>query len=172
MVLTADHGDSLGEAGRWGHAYTLFPEVVRIPLVVHAPASLQTRLADPSTLAFSTDITPTLYALTDHPVEPSASRVLGRPLLRQQATPSSDAADWQLLVSSYGPVYGILRGQGRWLYIVDAVNYRDYYYDLDADAAGERNLVTSDIRRAQQALIREGVQDINRFFEMSKSFEQ
>ena len=25
IVLTSDHGDSLGEDGRWGHAYTVFP---------------------------------------------------------------------------------------------------------------------------------------------------
>ena len=171
VIVTSDHGDSLGESGRWGHAYTLFPEVVRIPLLIHAPASLQSQLANPSTLAFSTDITPTVYALTGHPVEPS-SRVLGRPLLRQAAVTSGDAADWNLLVSSYGPVYGILRGNGRWLYIVDAVNYRDYYYDLDVDAAGERNLVTPSIRREQQALVREGVRDINRFYKMAESFEQ
>ena len=39
IVLTSDHGDSLGEEGRWGHAYTLFPEVVQVPLLVHLPAS-------------------------------------------------------------------------------------------------------------------------------------
>ena len=37
VILTSDHGESLGEAGRWGHAYTLHPEVVQIPLIVHLP---------------------------------------------------------------------------------------------------------------------------------------
>ena len=26
IVLTSDHGDSLGEQGRMGHAYTVFPK--------------------------------------------------------------------------------------------------------------------------------------------------
>ena len=37
VILTSDHGESLGEEGRWGHAYTLHPEVVQIPLIVHLP---------------------------------------------------------------------------------------------------------------------------------------
>ena len=34
IVITSDHGDSLGDALRWGHSSTMFPEVVRIPLIV------------------------------------------------------------------------------------------------------------------------------------------
>jgi hypothetical protein len=30
VILTADHGDSYGEAGRWGHAFYLAPETLRI----------------------------------------------------------------------------------------------------------------------------------------------
>ena len=37
IVLTSDHGDALGEEGRWGHQYHLFPETIRIPLIVHLP---------------------------------------------------------------------------------------------------------------------------------------
>jgi membrane-anchored protein YejM (alkaline phosphatase superfamily) len=29
VILTADHGDSLGEQGRMGHAYTIFPEILQ-----------------------------------------------------------------------------------------------------------------------------------------------
>ncbi len=33
-VITSDHGEELGERGSWGHAHTLFPEVMRVPLLV------------------------------------------------------------------------------------------------------------------------------------------
>lgn len=33
-VVTADHGEELGEHGSWGHAHTLHPEVMRVPLLV------------------------------------------------------------------------------------------------------------------------------------------
>jgi arylsulfatase A-like enzyme len=34
FVITADHGEEFGERGSWGHAHTLYPEVMRIPLIV------------------------------------------------------------------------------------------------------------------------------------------
>ena len=33
-IVTADHGEELGEHGGWGHAHTLFPEVMRVPLLI------------------------------------------------------------------------------------------------------------------------------------------
>jgi hypothetical protein len=43
IVLTSDHGDSLGDEGRIGHAYSLHPEIVRVPLIVHVPPGLGLR---------------------------------------------------------------------------------------------------------------------------------
>jgi membrane-anchored protein YejM (alkaline phosphatase superfamily) len=71
VILTADHGDSLGEEGRWGHAYTLYPEVMRVPLLVHLPLWLQPELTtDLERPAFTTDIVPTLYAVLGYPQRP------------------------------------------------------------------------------------------------------
>src|SRR5262249_39734191 len=119
----------------------------------------------PTDVTFSTDITPTLYELLGHPPT-AASPVLGRSMLRRVAEASAD--DWQLLASSYGAVYGTLHGNGRWLYIVDAVNYQDYYYDIERDPEGTKNLVTPDVRREQQAHVREGVANINRFYKIAE----
>ena len=33
-LVTADHGEELGERGSWGHAHTLYPEQLRVPLVL------------------------------------------------------------------------------------------------------------------------------------------
>lgn len=33
-VVTSDHGEELGERGSWGHGHTLYPEVMRVPLIV------------------------------------------------------------------------------------------------------------------------------------------
>ena len=37
IVFTSDHGDSLGEDGHWGHGGWLYPEDVRVPLIVRIP---------------------------------------------------------------------------------------------------------------------------------------
>lgn len=165
IILTSDHGDSLGEGGRWGHAYTIFPEIVRIPFVVHLPRALQAQVTcDTDAVASLVDITPTLYYLLGHrPV--LSDRVLGRPLCT--ATPQERTAtrrDSYMIGSSYGPVYGILRGNGRWLYIADGVNYTDYFYDLSDDPAGSTNRVTPAVRLEYQQMIREELSEVNRFY--------
>jgi len=37
LVVTADHGEQLGEHGLWGHSYRLYDETLRIPLIVAGP---------------------------------------------------------------------------------------------------------------------------------------
>jgi hypothetical protein len=165
IVLTSDHGDSLGEGGRWGHAYTIFPEILRIPLIVHLPPAMQADVTcESDALASLVDITPTLYyALGHRPL--AGGPVFGRSLCT--ATPQERIAsrrDAHMVVSSYGPVYGILRGNGRWLYIADGVNYTDYYYDLNSDPFGAQNRITPAVRREHQQLIRDGIDEINRFY--------
>lgn len=160
VILTADHGDALGEARRWGHAYTLFPEIVRTPLLVHIPPRLRSSfVADTDAMNLSTDITPSLYALLGY--EPfDADWMFGRTLF---APPGTDAG-WRrretaLLASSYGPVYAVLRDNGRSLYVADGVNTRDYAYDL-SDLKPVRVGVTATLREESRAFIRERLGDL------------
>jgi len=165
LILTSDHGDSLGERGRWGHAYTIFPEIVRIPLIVHLPGWMRTGAQyDRQAAAFLTDLTPTLYYLlglkpiVNHPV-------FGRPLftasLEEQAPYRRDA---YLVASSYAPVYGLLTRNGGSLYIADGVSYRDYAYQLLPDGT-TRDLNLSEEQRSQmQEEIRNQVSAIAQFY--------
>ena len=155
VVVTSDHGDSYGEFGRFGHADFLFPEVIRIPLIIHLPTSLQNRLVyDARSVAFSMDITPSLYYLLGH--RPTTNRELfGRPLFTD--TPAEQEAyrrGQYLLASSYAPVYGILGGDGDTLFIVDAVNRKNYFYNLLTDQEGVHNQVTPRIRDEKETEIR------------------
>ncbi len=138
VILASDHGDSLGEEGRWGHAYFMVPEVMRIPLIIHVPTAVRARVqADLHRVSFSTDITPTLYTLLGHPSR-DLGPLFGAPLLveRGRELPSR-RRDSFLLASSYGAVYGMLRHNGRLLYASDAMNGRDHEYDLSS-LSGQR----------------------------------
>lgn len=168
VILTSDHGDSLGEEGRWGHAYTLYPEIVKIPLIVHLPAGLQSRLvSEPAALSFSTDITPTLYYLLGH--RPALrSDLFGRALFTETRREQADRGEGDhLMASSYGPVYGILRDGGRSLYVVDAINYADEYFDLDAGLGSERKDVTAAMRAEFAAIIRAKIREIDGFYHVT-----
>ncbi len=68
VVLTADHGEIIGEDGRWGHSYHMFPQVIQVPLFMHLPSALEHARVDPGAVAMSTDITPTLYSILGYPV--------------------------------------------------------------------------------------------------------
>ena len=139
IVVMADHGDSLGEEQRWGHAYTLFPEVMRIPLIVHLPPALAgTVTADLSGASFSTDVTPTLYALLGYrPAD--LGPLFGEPLFAAPGVArTSRAREPTLVASSYGAVYGVVSDDGGALYIADAINEREYAYRMDTSLLGTR----------------------------------
>jgi hypothetical protein len=165
IIVTADHGDSLGEQGRMGHAYTIFPEIVQVPLIVHLPSRMATGFrADTSAPVFTSDLSPTLYALLGHePGQPAP--FFGRPLFQRQGSvvPTATAGP-QLIASSYGSVYGTLLDDARRLYVFDGIALRDYVYELDGSGAGRPLSVTAGDRARGQRAIRATVEDIAAFY--------
>jgi len=165
VVLTSDHGDSLGEEGRWGHAYTVFEEVLAVPLIVHLPEGMREAVTwDENDIAFTSDITPSLYYLFgQRPI--LYESVLGRPLFTETAQEAkSYLRDDYLVASSYGAVYGILRDNGRRLFIADAVNFRDYYFDLGGEGGAKALAITPRVRAEFYGRIRDEVMEIHRFY--------
>ncbi len=157
IILTSDHGDSLGEEGRVGHAYGLFPEVIRIPLIVSLPARLRDRLqADTAAPVFNTDITPTLVRLLGHELTPSTP-LFGRALFAPPGERTAPRED-TMVASSYGAVYGALLDDAARLYIVDSVNVREYGYALAAESLGRPIEVDDELRRRGLRTIRATIQ--------------
>jgi hypothetical protein len=165
IIVTADHGDSYGEFGRYGHSDFLFPEIIRIPLIIHLPPRMREQFVwDAQQVAFTTDITPSLYYLLGH--KPILNNELfGRPLFTQSlAEQEAYMRSEYLIVSSYAPVYAVLGGKGQSLFIVDAVNSRNYYYNLVEDPLGTRNNVSIQIQNENETVIRREVARINDFY--------
>ena len=158
IILTADHGDSYGEFGRWGHSDFLFPEVIRIPLIVHLPEAMREHFVwDAKQPAFTTDITPSLYYLLGHPAVVN-NELFGRPLFtRTLEEQQKYKRTHYLVVSSYAPVYAILGDEAQSLFIVDAVNSKNYFFNLNDDPLGTRNHVTPPLENENEALIRHDV---------------
>jgi len=165
IIFTSDHGDSLGENDRWGHAYTIYPEILRVPLIFHVPDSLRRAyVAHPDAPAFLIDITPTLYTLLGWNIR-ADNPVLGRPLVaKDDSTLQTGQLNERMVVSSYGPVYGILSPEGERLYIADAINYTSYLIDLRAALNVPPTLASASVARDYNADIRRHIEDLNAFF--------
>lgn len=166
IIFTADHGDSLGEEGRFGHAYTLFPEIVRIPLLIHLPTAMKQGVVfQPEVPAFSIDITPSLYYLLGHrPIR--VDRALGRPLFTTTIEEQAPyRQDHYLLASSYGAVFGILDGSGKALYISDGVNFADHLYRLDQGPVGAKRPLLGEQKARYDKMILDDIDLVNRFYQ-------
>jgi arylsulfatase A-like enzyme len=166
IVITSDHGDAIGEEGRWGHGLAVFPEVLRIPLILHLPSRMRNAWsADMDAVSFSTDIVPTLYRLLGYDVSPLGP-TFGTPLVDPLGTKVAEERRRGafLVGASYGAVYGLLQRNGTSLYVSDAINSRDYAYDLPPGTAPVRVRVTPAERLANQRLIREQIDRIAAFY--------
>jgi arylsulfatase A-like enzyme len=139
VLVTADHGEGLGQHNLIGHNANLYDELLRVPLIFHWPAVLEpARVMGSVGLA---DVAPTLVDLAGLPPlvgadGASLATVLdghgeqtARPLYaHRQADPKA----------SRDPHLHSLRS-GRWKYI-RAINGDDELYDLQEDPGESRNL--------------------------------
>lgn len=130
FVVLSDHGEGFWEHGLCDHANSYYDELLRVPLVVHAPAGgrlLPSRIA---TRTSTIDLPPTLLAMVGLPPAPELpGRNLFEPgaLEEQRTLFAEDAA---LLLPDTGAV---VEGATKWV-----KGKSDELFDLDADP-GERS---------------------------------
>lgn len=143
ILLTSDHGDATGEFGRSSHSLSIYPEVMRVPLIVHLPQDRRHLLYDESHLAALTDITPSLYYLLGHrPIR--SNPLFGHPLfVETQAELQAYQRNELFLASDERPVYGLLTDNGRWLYTTYDSPAQSFLFDLSRDPNAQHNLLTA-----------------------------
>jgi len=132
-------------------------------LLIHLPVSLRGLSSVPKVVAFSTDITPTLYYLLGHrPVVKHEFQ--GRPLFTER--PEEQGAyrgDNYLIASSYAAVYGVLNGEGTQLFVSDAVNFKDYVFSLGGFSSSG-SMASTSMRSEFQSLIRDKIEAIGKWY--------
>jgi arylsulfatase A-like enzyme/Tfp pilus assembly protein PilF len=84
VVVTGDHGESLGEHGESTHAFFIYDSTTRVPLIVRTPWGLRGRAA---AQVSSVDIFPTVLDLAGLPAQPDID---GRSLIRMLTDPAAD----------------------------------------------------------------------------------
>jgi choline-sulfatase len=145
VVVTADHGESLGEHGEEEHGFFIYDAVVRVPLIVRYPGKIA-RGVRVKTEARSVDLVPTVLDLAGLP--PVAS-LPGRSLLpdasgvRRSAAPAYSESLFPRIHFGWSELRSIqLDG---WKYIQAP---RPELYDLANDPGERTNLYAAEGRRA------------------------
>jgi len=165
IIVTSDHGDATGEFGRLSHSTSIWPEIMRVPLIIHLPAKLREQLvSDDSRVSVLTDITPTLYYLLGHrPVRKNP--VYGRPLFAEtkQELEGYEPHDL-LLASDVRAVYGMLTADGKYLYTTYDSPAKSYLFDLSADPNAEHNILTRPLKQRYDEEIIEHLQTVGNFY--------
>lgn len=99
VAVTADHGEELFDHGGVLHGYTLYKEMMRIPLILWAPGRLRPAAVDTPTN--TTDLTATLLDVADVPPPQEAD---GHSLLN----PDDDAPDLAAASNVKGGIYAVI----------------------------------------------------------------
>lgn len=67
LIFTSDHGESLGDHGEETHSFFIYESTLRVPLIVHWPASSRSYPANFSFPASLIDLAPTILQFLDIP---------------------------------------------------------------------------------------------------------
>lgn len=142
LVVTADHGEGLGEhAGYFGHDVLLYDTSLRVPLVLtpfapHGAPPAKGALC--TELARTTDLAPTLAGLAGLPPDPGSE---GRDLLRE---PEPEGDDRVLVAETHpdpdksAPLYALRTDTAKVIRLPRAARHESY--DLAADPAERHDL--------------------------------
>jgi arylsulfatase A-like enzyme len=97
FVLTSDHGEEFFEHGVLGHGFSLYQEVVHVPLILHGPGVPAGRvLAEPVQLL---DLPATMLALAGARVERFGD---GKSFHRRILAAEEPAPEWHFLENEFG----------------------------------------------------------------------
>jgi arylsulfatase A-like enzyme len=162
VILTSDHGDWLGEYGRWGHGQSLLPPIIEVPLFIHLPSNLaKTMYCNPQQEVFLTDITPSIYYLLRHH-DLRTGEFYGRPLFTKTADEQKDySRPYHLFISSYTQSVAVMEESTKAFYAVDAADDNQSLYHLNDDWYGLDNVIDSESQKKFERITRDFVTRLN-----------
>lgn len=151
VIVTSDHGESLGEHGEETHGMFAYEATLRVPLIVAtiqpATVAATTRGKTIDTPARHIDIAPTVLDALGTPADPAWLGTSLRPLIADGDGPDRPSYFESMtynLVRGWAPLRGVL--QARTKYIDQPI---PEIYDLAADPAEASNLATRQPERLQ-----------------------
>ena len=145
IVLTADHGESLGEHGEKTHAVFIYDATLHVPLFLRLPGRLPRGKVYGGPVR-SVDIVPTVLGLLHLPGGAETQGVDLGPAFRGDADPPDLPQYSESLLSQVGfgmaPLYGVRHGGYKWIRAP-----KPEVYDLRRDPRELTNLYPREARR-------------------------
>jgi arylsulfatase A-like enzyme/Flp pilus assembly protein TadD len=138
LIITADHGESLGEHGETSHGFFIYQSTQHVPLLIRAPhARRGSRIVGRVSLV---DLAPTVLDLVNLKTPAEVEGVSLRPYLEGRTAPTRPRALYceSLVPTQFGcgALYGI--AEGPWKYIRAP---RQELYELSHDANETNNVI-------------------------------
>ena len=146
VVITADHGESLGEHGERTHGLFAYEATLRVPLILFSPSVVPPAVVD--AVVGHDDIVPTIL---DALALPAAPDLPGHSLLglATGAPRAPEPLYFEALSATanrgWAPLTGLLRGTEKYVELP-----LPELYDLAADAGEQRNLVATRSDRVER----------------------
>lgn len=153
VVVTADHGESLGEHGEGSHGIFLHDATTRVPLVVGAAGRVPARGVLAAPVARLTDVVPTILDLAGLPIPAGVQGRSLLPGLRGAPMPAVPVfAETVMPEESYGfaPMESLVEGNLRLV-----ISPRRRLFDLRADPGEVHDIAATraaDVERLANAL--------------------
>jgi tetratricopeptide (TPR) repeat protein len=149
VIVTSDHGESLGEHGELTHGMFAYEPTLRVPLII---AKVSKNTQDAKGIAIDSpvrhiDLAPTILEAVGADREPGLSGASLAPVVNsadRSDRPSYFEAMTYNLVRGWAPLRGVLQGRSKYIDLPVPE-----LYDLAADANEQANLASSQRDRLQ-----------------------
>lgn len=142
VVVTADHGEALGDHGEQTHGLFAYESTLRVPLIVHDPQTLKPAVE--KSLVRHVDIAPTILDRIGAAIPPELE---GSSLLRDRSSRDTYFESLSTALNrGWAPLVGIIHGNYKYIDLPLAE-----LYDLDKDSAETKNLLEDERRIVAKA---------------------
>lgn len=173
VVLTADHGEALGEHEEVTHGIFAYEGTLRVPLLLHQPGILEPRVVDDAVQ--HVDILPTVLDALAVAAPPGLAGTSLLPMLAGGAAPPATVyfeALSGMLNRGWAPLRGVIEGGFKFVDLP-----LPELYDLAGDPGETRNLAASqparlEALRARLASLRSGERGMRRAEESAEARER
>lgn len=143
IIITADHGEGLGEHGEDTHGVFLYDTTLHVPLLIRLPSGIHAQRIPARTVVELADIAPTIIELAGLPVPASMQGKSILPVLRHPDSPHKTTAFSEAWSSYYhfnwSPLQAIYKDGLKYIHAP-----RPELYRTGTDPAEEKDLSVSD----------------------------